>query len=113
MTSFITTARHSLTEADFCSWVGQATAGETLEYHRGFLCIDAEVGHLSAEDSKVLRQIRRRALWASDAGLVHLVQRRNGAGDFSYLAVRRPRPTTRRNTEPEHISGGVELEEAA
>lgn len=34
----------------------------------------------------------RRAFLASETGLVHLVQRRHGPEDYSYLAVARPKP---------------------
>ena len=45
-----------------------------------------------AVGAKALRQLARRAAWAFDEGLVHLVQRRNGPDDFSYFAIKRPRP---------------------
>ena len=32
-----------------------------------------------------------RARWAAEHGVVHLVQIRRGAGDFSYVAIARPR----------------------
>jgi hypothetical protein len=82
-----------LTEADFCAWIGQAFPGAILEYHRGFLAVDANSplrGDLGRR-TRELSLLARRARWASDAGLVHLVQRRNGPADFSYLAVARPR----------------------
>jgi hypothetical protein len=37
----------------------------------------------------VQNRLARRAWWAAEQGLVHLVQRRNGPDDFSYLAVAR------------------------
>jgi hypothetical protein len=87
---FSSTPRH-LTEVDFCAWVGRAAPADTLEYYRGLLSVDTELDPFSAPERKALRRLARRAVWASDVGLVHLVQRRNGPGDFSYLAVRRPR----------------------
>ena len=75
----------------FCAWVAQATPGESLEYHRGLLALDASdwsqdfAGHARRE----LNRVTHRAWWAAQQGLVHLVQRRNGTDDFSYVAVAR------------------------
>jgi hypothetical protein len=30
-----------LADIEFCAWIGQAAPGDRLEYHRGFLGIDA------------------------------------------------------------------------
>ena len=57
------------------------------------------------------------AVWAFDEGLVHLVQRRIGHGEFAYLAIRRPRPRTARTVRKRGAERAVaadrELEEAA
>jgi hypothetical protein len=87
------------TETDLCTWIGQAFPGEIIEYHRGFLAMDANPA--LGQRAKELSLLARRAAWASDAGLVHLVQRRNGPGDFSYLAIRRPTPRTARRGKVE------------
>ena len=34
-------APHPISEIEFCGWVGQAVPGDRLEYHRGFLVLDA------------------------------------------------------------------------
>ena len=64
----------------------------------------------------MLRQLARRAAWAFGEGLVHLVQRRNGPNDFSYLAIKRTRPRTTRpaRAKVEQDSGSLDarLEEA-
>ena len=64
-----------------------------------------------------LRHVARRALWAFDEGLVHLVQRRIGHGEFAYIASRRPRPRTaraaRKGTAERSVAADPELEEAA
>ena len=111
----IITPRRSLDELDFCTWVGRAAPGAILEYHRGFLGLDTEVGHLAANERKALRALARRAAWAFDEGLVHLVQRRIDHGVFAYLAVRRPRPRTARSARrrAELPSREPELEDAA
>ena len=80
---------------DFCVWVGRRSRATSSSIYRGFLRVDIEVGRLPAPERKALRQLARRAAWAFDEGLVHLVQRRNGPSDFTYLAIKRPRPRTR------------------
>ena len=93
--SIITLIR-PLAEIDFCSWVGQASPGDLLEYHRGFLAIDAAPGGLPDPERTALRVLGRRAAWSAEQRLVHLVQRRIGPGAFSYLAIRRPMPRMKR-----------------
>jgi hypothetical protein len=85
-----------VTEIDFCAWLSQAAPGEAIEYHSGFLVLDVDprITSLGNADRLELIQVAARALWASDKGLVHLVQRRLGENRFSYLAIARPRPDT-------------------
>lgn len=71
-------------------WVDQAMPGDVLEYHRGFLAVDAN--QLCEPDRAGLLKLAHRAMRAAGLGLVHLVQRRNGPNDFSYLAIARPKP---------------------
>lgn len=53
---------------------------------------NVENGEFKANAQRELNRVARRAWWAAEQGLVHLVQRRNGPDDFSYLAIARPRP---------------------
>lgn len=104
-------------ELDFCTWVGRAAPGDVLEYHRGYLGLDTQAGALTVTERRALRALARRAAWAFDEGLVHLVQRRIAPGVFAYLAVRRPRPRTAR-TAPKRatertVAAEPELEAAA
>jgi hypothetical protein len=80
-------------EIESCAWTGAARPGEMLEYYRGFLAEDvvAVISTLSELDRASLRKLAARAWWAAERDLVHLVQRRNGPDDFSYLAITRPR----------------------
>ncbi|SRR6266404_2725438 len=82
------------TDANFCSWLAQASPDDAFEYHRGFLVLDVSpLGEtLGARERRELVRVARRARWAADRQLVHLVQRRHAANDFSYLAIARPRP---------------------
>lgn len=81
-------------EAGFLGWLGQARADDALVYHRGFLAIDASSfsRRLSSAERLALGRVARRAWWAGEQGLVHLMQRRHGPEDFSYLAIARALP---------------------
>ena len=86
--------RCSITEIDFCAWLGQAEAGDSLEYHRGFLVVDLTPfgGPMGSEARLVLGRTSARAYGLAERGFVHLVQRRVGPDNFSYLAIARPLP---------------------
>ncbi len=88
------TIRIHLKEIELCAWIGQARPGDVLEYHRGFLALDVmrHGSRLSERDRAELARVGRRALWAAEQDFVHLVQRRHGPDDYSYLAIARPRP---------------------
>ena len=71
------------------AWLDRATPGASVEYHRGLLARDR------SPDSELREDVRRRVAEVADAacraaedGRVHLVQRRNGEFDFSYLAIK-------------------------
>jgi hypothetical protein len=88
-------------EADLCAWLGQAVPGEIRRYHRGALALDLNLhsGRLSDQARRELAKTAMRALWASERGLVHLLQRRREVDDYDYLAVARPRPNRPGNGE--------------
>ncbi len=96
------TVQLRLAEIEFCAWLGQASPGDTIEYHRGFLAMDASHHYATLPDKerRELGRLARRAWWAAERQLVHLVQRRHALNDFSYLAIARPRP----NTAPASLS---------
>ncbi|MER9005658.1 hypothetical protein NKI15_18690 [Mesorhizobium sp. M0862] len=82
----------TLSEAEFCSWLSVAAPGNVIEYHRGFLVLDAAQPcreKLALKRQQELIQLRRRAYWAAERELVHLVQRRLAPCRFSYLAIKR------------------------
>jgi hypothetical protein len=83
-----------LTETDLRGWIGQATPGDVLEYYRGFLAMDTFThgSRLAGRERSELVRLARRAWWASEQRLIHLVQRRHGPDDYSYLAIARPKP---------------------
>jgi hypothetical protein len=87
--------RSHLTEMDLCGWISQAMPGDVLEYYRGFLVMDtfSHGSRLSTRDRVELVRLARRALLASERELIHLVQRRHAADDYSYLAIARAKPS--------------------
>jgi hypothetical protein len=85
-----------LTETDLCGWIGQAMPGDIVEYYRGFLPVDTfpRGSRLAAHERAELVRLARRAWFASERQLIHLVQRRHGPDDYSYFAIARPKPIT-------------------
>ncbi len=90
--------RLKLSEEDLCDWLGTAFPGDTIEYHRGHLAVDQAPGRSSLSDSdcRRLSGVARRALIFSEEGQAHLVQRRHGDGDYSYLAIKARTPARRK-----------------
>ncbi len=79
-----------LTEAALCDWIAQALPGERIEYHRGLLLqdrSDANSPHPPKESQRV-HAVAKRAWYASQVGLVHLVSQRVEPFVFRYFAVR-------------------------
>jgi hypothetical protein len=85
-------------EIQFCAWIAQAEAGETLVYHQGFLVVDADpvISKLSAEQRLALRALASAAFRAEEQGLVHLVQQRMATNRFAYIAIACPNPKSPR-----------------
>ena len=84
---------HRHTEIDLLAWVGQAAAGDVLEYHQGFLALDRS-SHGDAfkeRDRAALGRLASQAMRLAEHGFVHLLQRRVCSERFSYLAIARPR----------------------
>jgi hypothetical protein len=91
-------SRLTLSEEDICDWLGTAFPGDRIEYHRGHLAVDQAHGLSSLRDAdcRRLSRVARRALIFAEEGRAHLVQRRHGDGDYSYLAIK-ARPPSRRS----------------
>ena len=83
-----------LDEAALMAWLGAAAAGDRIEYWRGYLAIDASPlgSKLEPDDRRQLGRVAARAYRLAEQGKAHLVQRRHGEADYSYLLVVRPRP---------------------
>jgi hypothetical protein len=77
-----------VTLAEFEAWYRSAQIGEALEYHRGFLAMDRALGsRLSEERRKELDRVAHAVMDMAGAGHVHLIQRRHGPDDYSYMVV--------------------------
>lgn len=81
-------------EAGFRAWLANAAPGSALVYYRGHLTYDRmpSAKKLPEPLRLQLSAMARRALQCGEDGLVHLVQRRHGENDFSYIAIARRRP---------------------
>ncbi|WEF25835.1 hypothetical protein [Paracoccus sp. S3-43] len=110
-TAFIPAKPRPLTDIEFCAWIGQAMSGDRLEYHRGFLGIDATavISTLPEPDRRRLGALASAAHRAFEAALVHLVQVRVGPDRFAYLAIARTKP----RHAPIPLSQIIATEEAA
>ncbi len=88
--------RLAVSEIELCAWLGQALPGDVLQYYRGFLALDTVPhSHRLREHERIeLIKVARRCRWASEKRLVHLLQRRLGIDDYTYVLVARPRPKT-------------------
>jgi hypothetical protein len=82
-----------LSEIELCAWIAQAEPGAVIEYHRGFLALDrTSFGRFADTPARAaLAQLGARAHDLAERGLVHLVQLRHGAEDYSYFAIARAR----------------------
>ena len=100
-----------LSEIELCAWIAQAEPGAVLEYHRGYLALDRTAfGRFADTPARAaLAQLGARAHDLAERGLVHLVQLRHGAEDYSYFAIARPR---RKGALPDFASLTI-TEEAA
>jgi hypothetical protein len=94
------TSHVPVTEYDFCLWLSAAEPGDILQYHRGFLALDVSPSarRLNEHQRKALIRVARRARWAAENELVHLIQRRYGIGDYGYIVEARPRPEPERKS---------------
>jgi hypothetical protein len=90
--STITTPRRIsllVDQAEFEAWNEKALPGDTLEYHRGFLPLDRlpAGSRLGEQNARQLDRVAVDAMALAEGGRVHLVQRRHGYGDYSYIVV--------------------------
>jgi hypothetical protein len=104
----------SLTVGRFWSWLARSEPGAALEYHRGLLILDrSPASELSEDERRMVAKIADAALGAAEDSLVHLVQHRNAAFDFSYVAIKAAPVRSQRARHPLPKAGVDDLPAAA
>lgn len=90
-------------ENAFVDWLVGAKAGDTLAYYRGHLAYDRDPQQSKLGEFRRLKltHLADRAMDCCERKQVLLVQRRVGAGDWNYLAIRSSQPLSApRNRQP-------------
>jgi len=73
----------------FQNWINKSRKGEKLSYYRGYI-VDPTIQRIAPTNDRVrVDKFRRHVLNAYDNNHVTLVQKRHGALDYEYIAVRR------------------------
>jgi hypothetical protein len=79
----------------FYGWLGRARAGQQFEYHRGLLILDrSPASELADGERRALAELAAAVFRTAADGCVHMLQRRHGPFDFSYLAIKAGRTAT-------------------
>jgi hypothetical protein len=95
--------------AEFRGWLARTGGCPCFEYHRGLLIWDRSPdSQLSHDDRRALGRIADAVFQAGEQGQVHLVQRRRGPFDFSYLAIKAARSTNQRGVPAPAIGHGAQ-----
>lgn len=78
-----------VTESELRAWLAGAVPGDRLDYHRGVLAADRlPLGsRLPDGHREQLNRVADLVFGLAAAGRIHLLQRRNGTGDYSYILV--------------------------
>ena len=82
------TAAPAISPAELAAWISTAKRGETRVYFRGHLQVARSPRNVRREDRQRAAALGTAACEAERRGLVHLLQRRHDADDYSYLIVR-------------------------
>jgi hypothetical protein len=99
-----------LTAGRFSAWLARSEPGAVLEYHRGLLIFDrSPASELAEDERRVVARLAAAALQATEDGLVHLIQRRNGELDFSYLAIKAGTTSRPRFAQPARMASPAML----
>ena len=73
----------------FSSWLDKSSKGEQLSYYRGYL-VDPTIQRIAPTNDRVrVKKFQEQVMKAYDSNLVTLVQKKHGALDYEYIAVRR------------------------
>jgi hypothetical protein len=81
----------TISEAKVGHWLKEAEPGQKLHYFQGFLASATDsVGQALPESERQVVACIANRLWrAAHRGLVHLVQRRQGPMNWTYIAIAR------------------------
>lgn len=82
--------KDKLSEPGLCDWISGATAGQSIQYHEGFLMLDRSESSstLPTKERQRLHAVARRAWIACELGMVHLYSIKVADGHYRYVAVR-------------------------
>ena len=91
--------RHYLTDGElknimmsfkaFSNWIKKSKRGEKLSYYRGYIA-DPTIQRIAPTNDRVrVDKFRRQVMNAYDDNHITLVQRKHGALDYEYIAVRK------------------------
>ena len=73
----------------FSNWIDKSKKGEQLSYYRGYL-VDPTIQRIAPTNDRVrVKKFQEQVMKAYDSNLVTLVQKKHGALDYEYIAVRR------------------------
>ena len=73
----------------FSNWIDKSRKGEQLSYYRGYL-VDPTIQRIAPTNDTVrVKKFQRQVMNAYDSNLVTLVQRKHGALDYEYIAIRK------------------------
>ena len=73
----------------FQNWISKSRKGEKLSYYRGYIA-DPTIQRIAPTNDRVrVDKFRRQVMNAYDDNHITLVQRKHGALDYEYIAVRK------------------------
>ena len=73
----------------FQTWINKSSKGEQLSYYRGYM-VDPTIQRIAPTNDRVrVKKFQEQVMKAYDSNLVTLVQKKHGALDYEYIAVRR------------------------
>ena len=73
----------------FSNWIKKSKRGEKLSYYRGYIA-DPTIQRIAPTNDRVrVNKFRRQVMNAYDDNHITLVQRKHGALDYEYIAVRK------------------------
>ena len=73
----------------FQNWINKSSRGEKLSYYRGYIA-DPTIQRIAPTNDRVrVKKFQRQVMDSYDSNLVTLVQKRHGALDYEYIAIRK------------------------